>query len=353
MISNIKVNKLKGEFYNYTCGYEDDELTFELHNNERNDVEPALPNAIRRIIEEKVNAYNIDIETINIHSNISIVNNDIIVQRLKMLPYIFAEASKYDLDKLEIKLNIKNEGHSPIDVYSKDFKFYYDGKEVRNFISYSEILFMEMVRPEYEISLDYKLKLSNTKNDDVSFRHCSKNVFINKPDEEELKKKLDEIKDEKLKRRFEIENKEIIFKVNKYSDPMDYLYSIHSNGVMSSVDTLKMGINELIENIKYFSDNLENPDYMLLEINKDNPKMTTMYILNETHTLGNLLSCYFTKHKDLDVSSYRVPHPLEIKLNINLIFNSEKDNTLINAERIVKEQCTFLIEILTSILKNF
>ena len=134
---------------------------------------------------------------------------------------------------------------------------------------------------------------------------------------------------------------------------MDYLYSIHSNGVMSSVDTLKMGIIELIDNIKYFCDNLENPDYMLLEVNKDNPKMTTMYVLNETHTLGNLLSCYFTKHKDLDVSSYRVPHPLEIKLNINLIFNSEKDNTLINAERIVKEQCSFLIEILTSILKHF
>ena len=79
MISNIKINKLKGYFYNYTCGFEDDELTFELHNNERNDIEPALPNAIRRTIEEKVNAYNIDIETININKNKSIVNNDILI----------------------------------------------------------------------------------------------------------------------------------------------------------------------------------------------------------------------------------------------------------------------------------
>lgn len=49
-----------------------------------------------------------------------------------------------------------------------------------------------------------------------------------------------------------------------------------------------------------------------------NPNVTSYFIDMHDHTIGDLLSVYLLKNKDVKYSGYKVPHPLDVKLEVKV-----------------------------------
>ena len=297
MISNKKLININKEFYDYNCGFMNDICSFEINNDKDNLIDPSFVNSIRRIIEEEVYAFSLDEESLNIVSNNTIFNADILKSRLKSLPFIIKEANKYDLENLVIELNVVNDKHSPIEIYSSDFVFKYKDKVVDNFISFNSIIFLNIVRPVEEIKLNFKLRRDKASTGGAFFKHSCKNVFYYKPSETMLEKLIKEsgLKTEEDIRHFKIENRESTYEKNKYGKPMTYIYELKSNGLTSSVNSLKEGLQIIIDKLHRFIKNINNDEDYELSLNENNPVITDVVFHEESHTVGNVLSWLFNQ----------------------------------------------------------
>ena len=125
---------------------------------------------------------------------------------------------------------------------------------------------------------------------------------------------------------------------------------MESNGIMSVKETLKIGIELLIVKM---GDIIELVKTDTLQPSKNNPLISILTFKNETHTIGNLLSQYASKHKLLDGCTYLIPHPLDNILLVKLHFLEEKNNTTDNCILIIKETCEELIKLYEEFLGHF
>lgn len=357
MISNIELKNLKNH-YDYNCGFTDDILKFDIKNNEENDIDTSFVNSIRRIIEEENKAYTINSERFNIIRNNTIYNNDIVKHIISSLPYIKKEGDKYDLENLSIELNIFNDKEYPIEIKSSDLIFKYNDKVVDRFITYNSIILFNIVRPGEGINISYSLKKSNPIKDGAFLKQCSKNIYTYKTDKEKLDEliKKEDFKDEKDMIHYRIENEQLIYKKNKFNKPLVYAYEIESNGVISSLGSLKEGIDNIKSKLNNILINLKdiNEDYLSIKFNSNNPNITDILFYNETCTLGNLLSHYLTKNEDLlKASNYIIPHPLDNKMFVYLHYKDPKDNTIENSKRLIEDTIKILLNLYDKFIKSF
>ena len=123
---------------------------------------------------------------VNIIQNNTVFNNDILIQRLMMMPIIYNKAISYNLDKLLIKIDILNKEDFPITIKSKDIKFLYEDKEVENIISYPEIIFVQNILPGQTIQLVCNLHKDESKTH-AAYKHTCKNIYYFKLDDELIK----------------------------------------------------------------------------------------------------------------------------------------------------------------------
>jgi DNA-directed RNA polymerase subunit L len=324
--------------------FKDDKVKFNIIND--GNVHISFVNGIRRFIDEQSEGFIPD-EFTNT-KNSSIFNDDIIRQRITLMPYIFSEINKYTLTNLKIVLDVKNEKEHPISVKSSDFVFLYDGKEVDNVFSYQNILFLENIDPGEEISLEYTIKkeLSAVH---AALKHNCKNVYHFKRDEKAIEKLIKEkgLTDKKEINHFKVNTN--IYEKNKIGKPKTYIYEVESNGVMSCIETLKLGLENIVKHIehleKYASEHIQNSD--------ENPSVTILTLKNETHTIGNLFSEYYSFNAKLETCSYYIPHPLDNILLIKFIFKTEKDATIKNTLNIMNEENKKLITMYQTFLKAF
>ena len=116
MISNIEYSIEKNPDQ-----FNDDKLFFHINNN-KNKIKVSFVNGIRRVIEEHMSSF--ILSDVNIIQNNTVFNNDILIQRLMMMPIIYNKAINYNIDKLLIKIDILNTKDFPITIKSKDIKFF-------------------------------------------------------------------------------------------------------------------------------------------------------------------------------------------------------------------------------------
>ena len=192
MIQNIKHTIIK------TNKFEDDKLSFNINNSD-NKVDISFINSIRRNIEENLDGFIID--NIKFIENNTKYFNDFILQRLKMLPYIYSLVSNYDLTKLIIKLNISNDNLFPITITTNDLEFFYEDKLIDNFISYNNILLLSNICPNNTIKFEFNLKkvnineyTENNINHYPSVKYTCQNVYCFENDHDEINKMIKEKK---------------------------------------------------------------------------------------------------------------------------------------------------------------
>lgn len=352
MIQNIKHTIIK------TNKFEDDKLSFNINNSD-NKVDISFINSIRRNIEENLDGFIID--NIKFIENNTKYFNDFILQRLKMLPYIYSLVSNYDLTKLIIKLNISNENLFPITITTNDLEFFYEDKLIDNFISYNNILLLSNICPNNEIKFEFNLKkvnineyTENNINHYPSVKYTCQNVYCFENDHDEMNKMIKEkkITDEKEIIDFKLSN--IVYKKNKLGKPYQYNYYLESNGIMSCRETLVKSLRLLIGKIKKIIDLCDkDSEYIEISESYNNPHISIITFLNETHTIGNLFSNYFSENNMLDYCSYHIPHPLINKLHVKLTYKDVSANKRSNTVNIIKEECSKLITLYEEFMSYF
>jgi DNA-directed RNA polymerase subunit L len=341
MISNIEYS-----IENKKHQFNDDQISFHINNNDSR-LEISFVNTLRRAIEEHMQSF--IISDINVIENNTVFNNDILIQRLTMMPIIYNKIINYNLDNLSIKLDVTNNKDYPIVIKSKDLKFFYEDTEVENPISYPEIIIVQNILPGQAIQLMCNLNRGESK-EHAAYKHTSKNVYHFKLDDTLINTKIEEqnITDESEKVNFRLSNH--IYKRTSKGLPETFIYEMESNGIMPIKETLKIGLEFLILKIQDIKDLVKTD---ILKPSKDNPLISVITFQNETHTIGNLLSQYASKIKILDGCTYLIPHPLDNILLVKLHFLEQKDNTPENCISVIKETCDGLVKLYEEFLGHF
>jgi|TARA_B110000259_G_C14030335_1_gene406390 DNA-directed RNA polymerase subunit L len=345
------------------------------------DVDLSIMNSIRRTILVDIpniafdyQPYDFDEKKIEIIKNTCSLHNEIILQRLSMIPLKFDENEIYNFKPTKYKFQLKkmNNSNKMMNVTTEHIEIYdendkkYDDKFIRkifpkNKLSGDFILITKLKPNMFDKSngdvLEIKMIASTkTAKEYAGFGYVSQCVFFNVIDEklakEELSKRLDNSKLSKkeldnLEKEFNTLDKYRYFKKNEYDEPNYFNFQIESETRTSpeflffkAIVILKNRIENLISNIIDGNIKIEKVD--------KSKNLYSFEINNEKHTLGNLIQSLFynefirnNKGKIIEFIGYNCPHPLEelliIKIKFNEIIKEEEINNIF-IEGLVKIQ---------------
>lgn len=335
------------------------------------DTDVSIINSIRRVILSDIpnvafdfQPYDFEQKKVNIIENTCSLHNEIILQRLSMIPLKLDENEIYNFEPSKYKFRLKkvNNTNKMMNVTTEHIDIYDENDK-----KYNE-KFIRKIFPKNKLSGDFilitKLKpnlfdknkgdvleinmLASKKNANyyAGFGYVSCCVYFNVIDEKQAKEELDKIleknkdlskKDiEGLEKDFNTLDKYRYFKKNEYDEPNYFEYNIESESRVSpeflffkAIIILKNRIEKLITNII--------DDKIKIEKIKDTNNFYSFEIKNEKHTLGNLIqSLFYNKFvreeegKIIEYIGYHCPHPLDDILILKIKFNKKIKETEIN-----------------------
>ena len=361
---------------------ENNHVRFTLQN-----VHYSLSNAIRRASISNIETIGFRSEpskysTINISRNDTVLNNQQISHRIAMLPINVANLSKFDVDDYEFILDEVNTTNSVRVVTTKDFKVkristnqFLPEKEVRQLLPPSSLSgdFIPIVKlePKYYTSLDTAPDLAKNINEAIKipvsepvgisltakcvkstgvenghFSPISVCVYGNTRDEEKVKQGelafieeqnamttangLSLIPEERLRRRFYLNEVQRFYQVDEYGDPNSFDFKVESVGVIPPLIIISRSMDVLIEKLNNLIINLSNPTEGKLEIT---PTLTMgngfeIIVEDEDDTLGNVVQSYLSRmfadfslppeERKLVAITYHKTHPLKRQIRFTV-----------------------------------
>lgn len=376
---------------------EGNSITFNIVNNDGK-CSIALINSLRRTIMSDISIYLIDNSNTTFHENSSMLNDDILGNRLTLLPLHFKNVMKYDHDNLEISLDIKNSDKRIISVYLTDFTVTdkSTGKEVavEEIFTHPKILFAKL-KHKQRIHLTtfitkgstqlYGAAASPVSKVSYNFEIDSKAVDakLKEIDEEfgeKIEKQMDEFDEadyvelavgdekkelraevlknlekerEQLKSNFRLLNSNRLYKKNKYGQPAIYKFILDTVGVMSSEELFVKGLESLGDILTKFAYSITNNITDKVEFTKSVTNLNGFEIMvqYENDTLGNLLQDYMFSKPNIKYISYNIPHPLDHKLIFRI--ELEKDNSEANVKKEIIKHIDTLKKQLNDMVNDF
>lgn len=339
----------------------DNRLVFKIKN-----IDVSILNSIRRVILSEIpniafefEPYNIDNQKIIIDKNTCPLHNEIIQQRLSMIPLNFStnEINDFETDKYNFVLEKKNKTDSIIDVTTEDILIFdennkkYDDKFIRKIFPPNKItkdfILITKLKPNIidkengnEISIKMKASKDIAKNYS-GFGYVSQcsyfNIIDHKHADEVLEKKLQDgrlkglNKEEllELQQNFETLEKHRIFKKNKYNEPSHFEFTIESECKVKSGYLFYKAIDIINDKLDLLIKNIHDDNIRFEEV-ENSKNMYKLSIDNETHTLGNLIQSLLFNNfirendkNDINYIGYNCPHPLENKMIIKVKFTND------------------------------
>ena len=263
-----------------------------------NGVNHILVNTLRRVCLDLIPIHAFNPLDIQIKTNTSVYNNDILRLRLSTFPIyniknnvelvdeinsIQNKTLKEDsLDKLQIFFSKKNMTTDIYNLTTDDCEFYMGDKKINSV--YNTPLLIVKLKPGQEIQ-----------------GNCKSSIGIGLYNG--------------------IYNTTQICCYEEINDN-EYILKLESRGQISEKDILKRAC--LVIETK-FTILKEKFSKKMLEGNE-----LELSLVNEDHTLGNLLTHYLQEHKSISYAGYKIDHPLERVVDITLKSNgSRKMKTII------------------------
>jgi len=281
------------------------------------DVDLSILNGIRRVLLMDIPILGfigngID-STVNIIKNTTVLNNEILANRIALIPLDITEEYNdkfiFDENKFEIELNescSETEGIKLIT--TKNLIVKQDGKEIKNF--FNSPITITKLRKNEELHLKAEaVKETGRKN--ASFNIISGLTVFNKPKNEFVKTKSI------IEQERDYIDGEYVFEFELINNTMSHKYML-----LKAVDIL---INKLVTLI----------DKTTIEQFENNNLTYDFNIPDENDTIGNIIQSYIfdnyviPKKKTIDnmvctYIGYIVKHPLEKVLTIRMTLNEEK-----------------------------
>lgn len=374
---------------------EGDTVSFNIINDGSIDI--SLVNGLRRALTSNIPVYIVDPENVKVHRNTSMINNDILISRLCLVPFLFNNVSKYDHDNLELSFEFKNEEEAMHSVYLRDFvvmdKSVNKRVKPEEVFPFPDILFSKLAHGQELHMVAYLTKgdakefgataipVSNVhygfEQDEKQVKEELKKIddeFLEKtgaqleqiytaeytelatPEEvEELKKKIEkdlEVERDRVKSNFMLVDAHRFYKKNKKGQPEVYNFSLESVGIFEPKELLRLGFQALNDILEKFVYSLQNDFVDTVQIGRSESNMDVYDIVihREDSTLGNLVKNYMYEMDEVKYVGYHIPHPLDPIVIIKVELH--KDNTVENVKKVVTECVNSIKKLVTKLEKQ-
>ena len=254
------------------------------------DINHVLVNTLRRVSLDLIPVHAFNSKDTNIKLNTSVYNNDQIRLKLSILPIYeidnnitlideinniqmnnFTENS---LDKLQIFFQKKNDGKDLMYFTTDDCKFYKGGKKIESI--YKRPVLIVPLQPGQMIEGDCKSSIGIGLHNGI-YRAVQICCY------EELS-----------------EN--------------EYLFKIETRGELKEPEILRRACLIVENKIKLLKEKFSSKEIEGTELE--------LSLINEDHTLGNLLTYYLQEHKSVVYAGYKIDHPLQIPKEVNITIKS-------------------------------
>jgi DNA-directed RNA polymerase subunit L len=324
-------------------------------------VDVSILNAIRRIGLAEVecaafyfDTYDQEKKYINIISNTGVLHNEFLAHRISLLPLYFNLDEIKNFEKFtnyKFVINKKNTSNDTLLITTQDFEIY-DENEKKQPETFREHIF-----PKNPITNDYilitKLRpnlydnikgeelhveckpMIGTASEHARWMPASQFVYYNTVDPVAAEKAFTEscknlsIEDRKKKEiQFDILDKDLYFKKNKYDEPNEFEFKIQSECGMTPKQIFNEAIIILENKIMTFKDNI---DELLITNLGDMSNFYQIEIKNQNHTLLNILhaliynKCFRNPENPILYIGFHETHPLANVMFLKIKFVSEEN----------------------------
>ncbi len=307
-----------------------DEVSFELHNN---NIKLGLANAIRRIFQTEIPNYAITRHSIEFITNSSMLNNDIISQRIPFVPLLYHAFDGKNLSKISISLEKSNKnGTTIISIYSKDIQFTVDGQPIDNtlFLLEPNILLAKL-KPNQELHFTGKIEKLPAKKNSIAHSPVSIASMIYKRSADILLEFKEKLSPEQYKR-FELSDSYRYYSKLPNNEPAIYVFNIESIGAISTTELVSMVLDILYNKLNYLMDNIDNNDKVSIHTSEIVLDSFDFVLIDEDDTLGNMLQLYLLTDPEIKYAGYRVVHPNENTMIVRTAIKN--NNTLENNKKV-------------------
>lgn len=328
----------------------EDILQFEI-DNISNKINISLVNAIRRTIISDIESYVIDEKNISFFHNNSMLNDEFLIHRLKLIP-IISNLDDIDYENLIISCKKNNDGENMLSVYVKDFVCTDRGNivEIDKIFKYPGILFGKL-KNNQEVIFEAKLNKNNSEKGGSFYSTVSKCVYIFKQDNLKINECIKDM-NETEKRAFNTLEAERLYEINKNGYPNTYQFTIEPIGFYDSINILKIGLKLLIEKLNIVKYEFTNKGSNKIKIiyKDDSPDFHHFLIDNENETIGNLLQTYIVYNTNVLFCGFVIEHPL--KKNILFKIKLNDDNTIESAINVILKNIDIIDNILNDLFNE-
>lgn len=309
-------------------------LSFDINN-----IDVAFVNALRRIILADIPniavAFNPSSSDPNesdiiFHKNTSALHNEFIGHRISLLPLYLSKDEIESFDHNDFKCYIKKKNNTlqlieitTDDIILKSNKYKKELVFPHDDITKDPILITKL-RPNIndkengeEIDIEFTARKGHAR---MHARWCPVSLctYFNVLDTD-LILKLRKQYDKDNLHLFDTLEKYRMFKKNKYGEANCFHFSIDSECRLKSKEIINMAFNELEKKLDLFN----SKEKYKIDTIDSNDLLYHITIINEDHTLGNLLQTYIynnhvRENKDILFVGYYQPHPLENQIIMKL-----------------------------------
>jgi hypothetical protein len=235
------------------------EITFDIMNESTN-LNTSFVNAIRRTILSDIRVYCIDKTKVNFFENTSVMDNEMIAERLMLSP-IRSDLPDIDYNMIEISCDKRNQDEDIIGVFLEDFRVIdkTDDKEIPidDFFPYKKILICNL---RYNQSVSFEAKLTfNRVADGGTSAYCPVSTCVHTfgIDEQAVNDHIKEMS-EMEKKKFMTRDVQRFIAKNRVNEPLIYQMKIESIEQLSAKKIVWIGLNELKNRILAFYSDLQS-----------------------------------------------------------------------------------------------
>lgn len=367
----------------------DDEynMSFDIKN-----IDNSLINSIRRIMIGELKTYGFKTEPheesdVVIHENTGALHNEFLAHRIGMIPLNIKHME--DIDNYIFKLQVENDTPNILNVTTNDFKVYQlndNGDMIllntNDFFKpdplSGDYILITKLRPSNttnneKIDLEAKLSYSNGE-ENSKYAPVSKATFHNMKDEVKVNERLIELLKEeedkkgnkltnqekqKIKNRFDNFEAFRYFQLDNKGEPNAFHFEIESIGIYTCKEIFYNSIEYLKNKLDTFNQNLQTENNIQFMESPTIMNALDIEIMNEGHTLGNLLQSYliynFVDTNKLNYVGYKIVHPLQKKMILRIQSNNQElsfEELKIEIKSYVNECILMIKDILNNIYKQ-
>jgi DNA-directed RNA polymerase subunit L len=331
-----------------------DILKFDLNHSSRKPIYTALANGIRRTIISEVPSIAINRRSVVFHANTSMLHNEILSHRLILIPFVNSYLQQYNLEQLELSLNITNNEEHMIDVLASDFVI--TNNESRTPIDmdkaaiYPDILFGKL-KPTQEINLTASFHIGTHKTNGAHFSVVSCTTYEFKKDISAINKAIRNLHltTQSDIKHFQIAESQRYFLKDSDDNPLTYEFTIEPIGNIKSKQIFSYALTVMIDQLNNIKTaiNDENTNVIQISPSDTTVEQFSFNLFGFDDTMGNLIAEYLYYNNKTNFASYYIPHPLDDLMIIRMSLITK--NTIEENISVFIDQLTSLISIISDL----